>query len=124
MGWPHEVVDSKESALYDAQELCRWVADLAVLNTLRTGGGKDEWWRTWDFHIMLSAYLRRRLTDEVTRLLQVPLPFERDSRAIDYSWPVEQVLYLNVARLAEFIRDPTTRLRLEVPLSPAVVSAT
>jgi CRISPR-associated endonuclease Cas1 len=120
IGWLHVVSDNQEAAVYDAQELLRFICDAAVINLVRQGKHYDPDGYEKDIHftVLLKKPLKKALVMEMTRLLQLKAPFRRDKRITDTAFTYETLQEFNLERLTKWLRTFNGELDFSMQPTP------
>ena len=111
IGFLHELMDNRASLICDLQELCRWLADLSVIQLL-----EERKLRKKDF--VVTEHFHIRLKEKTAKMLieKIKLNFNNRAHYKGANFTYENILYDNVNTLANFIIGKKNRLEFSIPL--------
>jgi CRISPR-associated protein Cas1 len=110
VGFLHELDESKESLVYDLQELFRCLIDLSVIQLLEEKRLKKSGFIvTENFHIRLKEQTAKALIEKIALNMNVKSAF--NGRNTTY----QTILYNNVHALANYVLDRNKNLVFDVP---------
>jgi CRISPR-associated protein Cas1 len=113
VGLSHRNVASRESLTYDFVDLIRWNADASVLQVAREGIRKEDYFKGWNFNIVLYPELTSRLSEAFRESMTRKVPFRGKM------WNYRTILQDNVERVGLWLRKPEGVLRLVIPSLPS-----
>lgn len=110
VGFLHELAPSKQSLVYDLQELYRWIVDLPVIQLLEEKKlKKSDFIVTEDYHIRLEEHTAQMLIAQLKLNLNRTAPYKKKNYAYD------NIFVDNVQQLANFIMEKNKDLKFDIP---------
>jgi CRISP-associated protein Cas1 len=110
IGFLHELDESKESLVYDLQELFRWLIDLSVIQLLEEKKlKKSDFIVTENYHIRLKEQTAKALIEKIKLNMNTKVEFK--GRNATY----QTVLFGSVQTQAHFVAGKSKSLSLVVP---------
>jgi CRISPR-associated protein Cas1 len=108
IGYLHELLNGRDSLVYDVQELYRWLADLSVLQLLEEGVKPSEFLVTENYHIRLKGAAKRLVE-------KIKINFNTRTRYKGANCTNQNILYDQIRGLANYLMDKQAVLEFDLP---------